>query len=105
MSKYRNVEVVIDGIKFQSTKEGNRYLELKSLLKSGAIKKFERQVVYKLTVKGYLISSYKADFVVWHNDGKVEVEDVKSEGTKRIATFVIKKKLMKAIHGIEIKIM
>lgn len=104
VGKYGNEWTQVDGINFQSKKESERYIELKSLQRSGAIIKFKLQVVYELIVKRILICRYVADFVVWHKDGTVEVEDVKSDATRKIATFVIKKKLMLAIHGITIKI-
>ena len=51
MSKYHNRKVEIDGIKFDSTKEGERYLELKLLLKAGKIRDLQMQVEFELIPK------------------------------------------------------
>lgn len=96
MNKYRNQKVVIDGIRFDSKAEGNRYKELKMLEKNKYITglvlqpKFELQEKYKNN-KGESIRAivYKADFMYKEN-GKVIVEDVKGMETKE---FKLKKKL------------
>ena len=103
-NKYGNIPKEVDGIWFQSTKEAEYYGKLKILQRAGQIDKFKRQVAYKLTVNGVLICKYIADFVVWWPGGKVEVIDVKGEATARLPLFKIKSNLMKACHGIVIKI-
>ena len=102
MSKYHNREVEIDGIKFDSTKEGERYLELKLLLKAGKIRDLQMQVEFELIPKqgGERACKYKADFVYHMADtGKMVVEDVKG---KRTREYIIKRKLMLWRHGIKI---
>lgn len=103
-SKYGNTWTEVDGIKFQSIAEAERYGLLKLLKSKGHIKDFKRQVTFALVVNGVLICNYRADFVVYNNDGSREVEDVKSDGTENIYSFTIKRNLMWAIHGIKIKI-
>ena len=89
-SKYHNKKVVIDGIKFDSTKEGNRYRELKLMLKAGEIYNLRLQVPYELVPKvtgrepttGRMVTerrmTYVADFVyVDRRTGKEVVEDAK----------------------------
>ncbi len=102
MSKYHNRKVEIDGIKFDSTKEGERYLELKLLLKAGKIRDLQMQVEFELIPKqgGERACKYKADFVYHMADtGKMVVEDVKG---KRTREYIIKRKLMLWRHGIKI---
>ena len=102
MSKYHNRKVEIDGIKFDSTKEGERYLELKLLLKAGKIRDVQMQVEVELIPKqgGERACKYKADFVYHMADtGKMVVEDVKG---KRTREYIIKRKLMLWRHGIKI---
>lgn len=102
MSKYHNRKVEIDGIKFDSTKEGERYLELKLLLKAGKIRDLQMQVDFELIPKqaGERACKYKADFVYHMADtGKMVVEDVKG---KRTREYIIKRKLMLWRHGIKI---
>lgn len=102
MSKYHNRKVEIDGIKFDSIKEGERYLELKLLLKAGKIRDLQLQVEFELIPKqaGEQACKYKADFVYHMADtGKMVVEDVKG---KRTREYIIKRKLMLWRHGIKI---
>ncbi len=102
MSKYHNRKVEIDGIKFDSIKEGERYLELKLLLKAGKIRDLQMQVEFELIPKqgGERACKYKADFVYHMADtGKMVVEDVKG---KRTREYIIKRKLMLWRHGIKI---
>jgi len=102
MSKYHNRKVEIDGIKFDSTKEGERYLELKLLLKAGKIRDLQMQVEFELIPKqgGERACKYKADFVYHMADtGKMVVEDVKG---KRTREYIIKRKLMLWRHGVKI---
>lgn len=101
--KYGNKKTEVDGIKFDSKAEANRYEKLKALEKSGVIKGLELQKTYKLCKgrwnngKPFSIS-YKADFV-YSLDGDIIVEDVKGFRTE---AYQLKKKLMKAVYGIEI---
>lgn len=100
-SKYRNKITEVDGIKFQSKKEAKRYIHLSLLLKDGKITDFKRQVRYKLVVNDIHICDYVADFVITWPSGNVTVEDVKG---MILPIFKIKAKLMKACHGIDIKL-
>lgn len=118
--KYHNKKVTIDGITFDSIKEGNRYRELKLLERAGKIQELETQVKFTLIPaqykyierygkKGQALQSkkiclekecaYKADFVYYENGVKV-VEDTKGVKTK---DYIIKRKLMLYVYGIKIK--
>ena len=98
-NKYKNVIVNYDGIKFDSKKERNRYIELKRLEKFGVIKNLQRQVPFLLidTIryngKTYRKTYYYADFTYIEND-KLIVEDVKSEITKKDGVYRLKIKLL-----------
>jgi len=98
-NKFGNIPVVIDDIRFQSTWEGTRYLQLKMLRSGGVITGFRTQVSYFIEVNGYPICEYRADFVIDWPDGTTTVEDTKGVETPE---FKIKKKLMLAVLGIEI---
>jgi len=100
-SKYGNRKVVVEGIKFDSEKEGNRYRVLKIAEFGGEISNLRLQKVYELKVEGSKVCKYKADFVYIRNGVEV-VEDVKSEITRKARVYRIKKKLIKAIYGIDI---
>lgn len=107
VSKYRSKKTVVDGQKFDSKKEANRYQELLLLEKAGVIKNLSRQVKFVLIPSqrdenGKLIErecSYKADFT--YEEGiKTVVEDVKGYRTKE---YIIKRKLMLYQFGIRIR--
>jgi hypothetical protein len=99
--KYHNIPKRVDGILFQSTKEARRYTELKSMQQAGVIQDLKTQVWYDLNVNGVHITKYVADFVYYDNERKQEVvEDPKGMRTQ---LYVIKNRLMKAVHGIEIE--
>lgn len=97
-SKFHNVWTEAHGIKFQSKKEAKRYGDLLLLVKSGEITELTRQVRYKLIVNNLQVCTYVADFTYW-KDGKKIVEDVKGYKTD---IYKLKKKLMKAVYGVEI---
>lgn len=99
-NKYGAKRVTLDGIKFSSKREAQRYGQLKLLQRAGKILDLECHPKYKLVVNNKLICSYSADFR-YMKDGKIVVEDVKSKATATYS-FQIKKKLMAALHGIEV---
>lgn len=105
-NKYKNKKVLVNGIEFDSQKEATRYWELWLMEQNGYIKDLKTQVKYVLipTQKGETRTerpvSYIADFVYYDNEKKKEiVEDTKGYKTKE---YIIKRKLMKYIHDIEI---
>ena len=102
-SKYKNDKVTVDGIKFDSKKEANRYRELKLMEQSGVISDLELQPVFELVPKqdGERPVKYVADFR-YHYGVETIVEDVKSPVTKT-AAYKIKRKLMLHKHGIRIR--
>lgn len=130
-NKLNNQKIVIDGIEFDSKKEGNRYCELKLLQRAGKISNLELQKSFELipaqyetieTGEHYKVGAkkgqpktkqvcieqsvhYIADFVYVEN-GKTIVEDVKGfrdTSSSTYAKFVLKRKLMLYIHGIKVR--
>jgi hypothetical protein len=101
-NKYGAKVVTVDGIKFHSIGEAKRWQELLLLEKQGKISHLERQVSYDLRVNGHLICRYVADFTYLEEGGVWYpiVEDFKGVLTD---TYKLKKKMMWAIHGIEIR--
>lgn len=97
-SKYGAKKASIDGIKFDSTLEANRYSQLLLLVKAHVISNLRLQVPYELIVNNILVAKYIADFV-YFQDGVEVVEDSKGFLTTE---YRLKKKLMKAIHDIDI---
>jgi len=86
------------GVKFDSKKEYNRWQELKFLQSIGEVICLRRQVTFQLSVCCYI-----SDFVYRDKNGIEIVEDVKSNFTRKLPVYRLKKKLMKHELGIEIK--
>lgn len=99
-SKYRNVKTTRFGQVFDSKKEANRYLELRSLLEQGEIKNLRRQVKYPFVLNSVTVATYIADYVYEDRYGNEIVEDVKGFRTRE---YKIKRKLMLALYNIEVK--
>jgi hypothetical protein len=103
--KYGAKATKVDGIRFASKFESERYGYLKSLERAGVIRSLQLQPRYKLTVNGVLICTYVADFSYEREgtDGSWTsiVEDAKGVETPE---FKLKKKLMQAVLGIEINV-
>jgi hypothetical protein len=111
-----------DVLIFDSRKEYKRWGYLLEQERLSAIYNLQRQVPYTLIpaqYEEYLVTGkrsskmkrrrleapifYKADFVYSLKDGTVVVEDVKSNATRKLPDYVMKRKLMLYIHGIKLK--
>ena len=100
-SKHKNKHVRLDGYTFDSQAEARRYQDLKLLLKAGTIEKLRVHPIYEITVMEVYIGDYEADFVYFDLELDQEIiEDVKGQRTD---LYRWKKKLMKAVYGIDIK--
>jgi hypothetical protein len=100
VSKYGNNVTEVDGYTFASKAEATRYGELKLLAKAGAITDLAIHPSWDLPVNGVIVGRYVGDFV--YSDvktGKLTVEDVKGV---RTPVYKLKKRLLLAIHGLEI---
>ena len=98
-AKFRNVPTTIDGRTFHSKKEAARYQELHAMERAGLIESLECQPMYHLDVDGVHICRYIADFR-YVRAGVTVVEDVKGIRTRE---YELKKRLMRAVHGIEVE--
>lgn len=98
--KYGNHRVVVDGLKFDSKREAARWRILTLCVPSGDITDLRRQVPYDLIVNGVKVGRYVADFVYRERDGSEVIEDAKGFKTP---VYRLKRKLMKAVHGIDIR--
>lgn len=116
--KYGNKKVEINGITYDSKKEARRHAELLLLEKAREIHDLQMQVRFVLIPKQYSNTeftkagkpkvaesecSYTADFVYITADGERVVEDVKNPYLRKEPRYRIKRKLMRWVHGIEIK--
>ena len=104
-NKYGAKKTHFMGFTFDSRWEAERWGQLTSMERAESIRDLERQIRYNIIVNGEKICAYIADFrykLVEDDGSETEiVEDAKGVET---AEFKLKKKLMKAVHGIEIKL-
>lgn len=104
-SKYHAKKTCVDGITFDSRREADRYLVLKSMEEDGAIEDLRRQVRYELVPafdvngKHYRPIFYVADFVYRENGHEV-IEDVKGIKTD---VYRLKAKLVAYRYGMNIR--
>lgn len=102
-SKFKAIPTeTADGQKFKSQLEATYYTRLIMLTKAGEVTLIEREVRYELIVNGVFLAAYMMDFRVTYTDGHIEYVDCKSTATKT-PLYMIKKGLMLALYGIELK--
>lgn len=95
-------KTVVDGIKFASKAEAARYGELKLMQRAGEISDLKVQPRFPLVVNGIQVAAYVADFRYLDKRRAIVVEDVKSP-VSRTPVYMLKKKLMAACHGLEVR--
>lgn len=95
-SKYGAKKTKIDGITFDSQKEAEFYSDLKFRTMAGEIAGFCLQPIFILAPE----LKYKADFIVFNNDGSFEIIDVKGFKTKE---YKVKKKVFEDKYRLKIK--
>ena len=103
-NKYQAKKIEVDGIVFDSRKEAKRYSELRLLERGGAIRDLKLQEEFVLIPKcgRERPAKYHADFsYIDCETGKKVVEDVKSRATQT-KDYILRRKLMNWVHGIEI---
>lgn len=98
--KYHNTKTVLDGIKFDSKLEAERYAQLKMMECAGVIRDLELQPEYELIPsfkkdgKTWRKTVYKADFrYILAEDDKTIIEDVKGSISVITDVFRLKQKL------------
>ena len=98
--KYHNKKTVIDGIKFDSKLEAERYAQLKMMERAGVIRDLELQPEYELIPsfrkngKIWRRTLYKADFrYILAEDDSYIIEDVKGSTSVITDVFRLKQKL------------
>jgi hypothetical protein len=108
-AKYRNTKCEHEGIKFDSQRERSHWFHLIQQQAAGLISDLRLQVAFVLTERKQRddgtwerASKYVADFT-YMRDGKLVVEDVKSEATRKNRAYIQKRKQMLDKHGITVK--
>lgn len=105
-NKYNNRKVRADGKVFDSKKEFDRWCVLKLMMKSGEIEGLKHHELFTLLppCKNYKRPlQYEADFTYYkssENGGELIVEDVKGFRTN---LYLVKRRMMSQLLGIEVK--
>jgi hypothetical protein len=105
MNKYRAKKIRTAEGTFDSKAELARWNDLKLLELAGQITNLRRQVRYRMVVNGVHVCDYIADADYWvpikpgSSKLRLVVEDKKGFKTP---VYKLKKKLMLAVHGVEI---
>ncbi len=106
--KYGNRKVVLNGIKFDSLREAERYGQLQLLERAGQITDLELQPRFELIPKQRRddgkperACEYVADFRYTDTaTGQTVIEDAKGMRTR---DYIVKRKLMLQVHGISVR--
>ena len=88
---------------FASKFEAQRYAALNLQQKTGHITNLQTQVTYPIKVNGVHICKYVADFTYKNLAGDLVVEDTKGHEKAVTEVFKLKRKLIGAQYGIDIK--
>jgi hypothetical protein len=108
-SKHLNVKTTVDGITYDSSKEAKRAAQLEMMQDAGIITELARQVRFELAPGVRLAGErrkkpalrYYADFT-YMRDGCQVIEDTKSDHTRKLEAYRIKKHLMKSVLNLDI---
>lgn len=98
-NKYSAIKTEVDGIIFHSKREAKRYTELRIRQRAGEISGLALQPKYPLEINGIKVGDYIGDFLYTENGQRV-VEDTKGVKTP---VYKLKRRLMLALYGIEIR--
>lgn len=105
-NKYGNRETWVNGVRFDSRREAERYTVLMMKLNAGEIERLKLQPEFTITEsyklpdgKRVKAQRYRADFSYYEKKtGKFVIEDVKTEGTKT-RVFLNKQKMLYDKYG------
>jgi hypothetical protein len=104
--KYRAEPTEVDGHRFPSKREAERYRVLKAQLAAGEIWELELQPRYVLRVMNFetsiihVVGEYIADFKYRRHGGIEVIEDAKG---MKLPLYLLKKKIAEAQYGIRIQ--
>jgi hypothetical protein len=106
--KYRNKHVIVGSQHFDSMREAKRWLVLQGKEQRGEIRHLERQVTYQLAPSVRIAGEkrarpalrFKVDFR-YVEKGEIVIEDAKGFSD---TAFRIRQHLMKAIHGLDVRL-
>lgn len=94
-NKYGARRTEYKGRVYHSKKEAEYAMQLDLRMRAGDIVGWSAQIPYRLEVNGELICKYIMDFVVSHNDGTIELVEIKGFST---SVYRLKAKLLNALY-------
>lgn len=94
MTKYHAQKITIDGERFDSKGEADRYCQLKLLERARVVQSVSRQPRFVLCVNGDEICELVGDYAYFEN-GRQVIEDFKGVMTP---VFRLKRKLFRALY-------
>lgn len=109
-NKFRAVRTELDGYKFDSKREAAVYAELKLRERAKEVCGLSVHPKFQIAVRDHHIADYTADFQFYEtapgdmNAWRLRVIDVKSPPTAKKRDFILIRKLMKAVHGIDVEV-
>jgi hypothetical protein len=101
-NKYGAKKTTIDGVVFDSRKEAARYGQLKLLERCGAVQNLAVHPKFPLYVNERLICHYEADFRYSELVNGVWVERIEDCKGVRTRDYLLKKKLLRALYGVDV---
>jgi len=103
-SKFRNTKCKAQGEKFDSIGERDRWFFLEAAQREGKIRNLERQVKFEMIVNGEHICDMKPDYAYEIAPSWEKIISDFKGGYKLPADWTMKRKLLKALYGVEIYI-
>lgn len=101
-NKFSAIKTEVDGIIFDSKREAKRYQDLRVMQQAGLISGLTLQPEFPLIVEGTKVGIYRADFLYFENGTRV-VEDCKSPPIRKHMYYRLKKRLVKALYGFDVR--
>lgn len=103
MNKYRNRRTEVNGEVFDSKREAAHWADLLLLHRAGEIRNLRRQVRIPLEVNGIKVCVFICDFVYDERNGTGWHEILDDSKGIRTPVYLLKKRLVRAILGREIR--
>jgi hypothetical protein len=103
-SKFNARRTVVDGERFDSQREAQRFGELRYRETAGEIENLQRQPQYLITINGAVGAVYTADFrYVERRSRTWVVEDSKGGNATKTEAYRLRKRLVEAQYEIDIQ--
>lgn len=107
--KFGNKKIMADDDTFDSQGEYRRWCDLQLMQKAGVISELERQVSFVLAPSVVIDKRKKPEMKFtldfqYKSGGELVLEDFKSPSTAKETAFIMRRHLLKSVHGLDVKI-